>query len=152
LQSDDPKASVRRVRRIVAIPLAFCATSIAAIVNFQESHKGRAPNSAHDLYTWTWDSRTLIPLAAICLGIAWLTWPKSRHPAETGKRIKKWVVGGLIAGATTGFGIVLLEHIRNGIIKSMSMYPLAMLYLAFPGAAIGLLCGVAVALIWHRRA
>jgi hypothetical protein len=137
---------VRHVRRIVAIPLAVCATIIAAIVNFQESHKGRSPSSAHDLYKWTWDSGTLIPLAALCLGIGWLTWPKSRHPAETGERIKKWVVGGLIAGAATGFGIVLVEHIRHGILKTMWAYPLTALYLAFPGAAIGLLCGLAVAL------
>jgi hypothetical protein len=126
-------------------------TIIAAIVSFQLSHKGHSPNGAHDLYKWTWDAGTLIPLAALCFGIGWLTWPKSRHPAEKGERIKKWVVGGLIAGAATGFGIVLVEHIRNGIIKTMWAYPLTALYLAFPGAAIGLLCGLVVALIWHRR-
>jgi len=150
LQNDDPKAAVRHVRRIVAIPLAVCVTIIAAIVNFQESHKGRSPDSAHDLCKWTWDAGTLIPLAALCVGIGWLTWPKSRRTAETQERIKKGVMGGLIAGATTGFGIVLAEHIRSGVIKSMWLYPLAML-LAFPGAAIGLLCGLVVALVCWRR-
>jgi hypothetical protein len=150
LQSDDPKASVRHVRRIVAIPLAVCVTIIAAIVNFQESHKGRSPDSAHGLYKWTWDSGTLIPLIALSVGIGWLTWPKSLRPSKAQETIKKWVIGGLIAGAGAGFAFVLVEHIRSGVI-TVWQYPLAMLYLAFPGAAIGLLCGLVVALIWHRR-
>jgi hypothetical protein len=147
-RSDEPR---RRVRRIGAIPLAVCVTIIAAIVNFQESHKGHSPESAHDLYTWTWDTGTLIPLSALCLGIGWLTWPKSRGPAGGREKLKKWVIGGLIAGAATGFGIVLFLHIRDGVLKTMWAYPLTALYLAFPGAAIGLLCGLAVALIWRGR-
>jgi hypothetical protein len=152
LQSEGPKAAVNHVRRIAAIALAVSVTIIAAIANFQESHKGRSPDSAHDLCKWTWDAGTLIPLAALCVGIGWLTWPKSpRRTAETQETIKKWVMGGLIAGAATGFGILLVEHIRSGVIKSVWFYPLAMLYLAFPGAAIGLLCGLVVALVcWCR--
>jgi hypothetical protein len=60
--------------------------------------------------------------------------------------IKRWGLGGLILGAIAGFAIVLVDHIRTGVIKSIVVYPLMMGTLAVPCALLGLICGLFVAL------
>ena len=64
--------------------------------------------------------------------------------------IKRWGLGGLVLGAIAGFAIVLVNHIRMGVIKSIVVYPLMMGALAVPCALLGLICGLCVALARRR--
>jgi hypothetical protein len=65
-----------------AVALAASVTVLMAFVYFYLSHKGHWPETGYELCCWAWNTRAVIPLAVLGLGLGWII-GRSRPPADS---------------------------------------------------------------------